>query len=61
MGEPFASAWDLVEDVRLMPSRMGADSALRGAAALVLSCFLTRFDHTRDDSLPNGVSIEAYP
>ena len=77
MGEPFASAWDLVEDVvhrelrsrlpeyslkdlRLLPSRIGTDSALRGAAALVLAHFLTRFDHTKDDSLPNGVSIEAH-
>lgn len=78
MGEPFASAWDLVEDVvraelgsrlppyslqglRLLPSRIGSDSALRGAAALVLAHFLTRFDHTKDDSLPNGVSIQAHP
>ena len=77
MGEPFASAWDLVEDVvraelwsrlppyslqgfRLLPSRIGADSALRGAAALVLAHFLTRFDHTKDHSLPNGVSIQAH-
>jgi predicted NBD/HSP70 family sugar kinase len=77
MGEPFASAWDLVEDVvqaelcsrlppysleglRLLPSRIGTDSALRGAAALVLAHFLTRFDHTKDDSLPNGVSIQAH-
>jgi predicted NBD/HSP70 family sugar kinase len=77
MGEPFASAWDLVEDVvqselrerlpvyslnglRLLPSRIGADSALRGAAALVLAHFLTRFDHTRGDALPNGVSIQSY-
>jgi predicted NBD/HSP70 family sugar kinase len=77
MGEPFASAWDLVEDVvhaelcsrlpayslkdlRLLPSRIGADSALRGAAALVLAHFLTSFDHTKDDSLPNGVSIQAH-
>ncbi|HYI93952.1 MAG TPA: ROK family transcriptional regulator [Bryobacteraceae bacterium] len=77
MGEPYASAWDLVDDVvlgeldrrvpayslrnlRLLPSRTGADSALRGAAALVLAHFFTRFDHTKDDSLPIGVSIEAH-
>jgi predicted NBD/HSP70 family sugar kinase len=76
MGEPFASAWDLVEEVvweelrrrvpayslnglQLLPSRIGTDSALRGAAALVLVHFFTRFDHTKDDSLPNGVSLEA--
>jgi len=76
MGEPFSSAWDLVEDVvqselqsrvpayslsnlRLLPSREGADATLRGAAALVLARFFTSFDHTKDDSLPNGVSIEA--
>jgi predicted NBD/HSP70 family sugar kinase len=77
MGEPFSSAWDLVEDVvhnelkrrvpayslsnlRLLPSREGADATLRGAAALVLAGFFTSFDHTKDDSLPNGVSIEAH-
>ena len=77
MGEPYASAWDLVDDVvlseldrrvpayslrnlRLLPSRIGADSALRGAAALVLAHFFTRFDHTKDDSLPIGVSIDAH-
>jgi hypothetical protein len=76
MGEPYSSAWDLIEDVvqnelqqrvpayclsglRLLPSRIGADSALRGAAALVLAHFFTRFDHTKDDSLPIGVSMEA--
>lgn len=77
MGEPFASAWDLIEDVvqaelrqrvppyglsglRLLPSRFGTDSALRGAAALPLAHFFTRFDHTKDDSLPIGVAIEAH-
>lgn len=76
-GEPFASAWDLVEDLvhaelrnripeyslkdlRLLPSRIGTESALRGAAALVLAHFFTRFDHTKDDSLPNCVSIDAH-
>lgn len=75
MGEPFSSAWDLVEDIvagelrrripayslsclSLLPSREGADAALRGAAALVLARFFTSFDHTRHDSLPNGVSME---
>ncbi len=77
MGEPFSSAWDLVEDVvqselqkrvpvysmsnlRLLPSREGADATLRGAARLVLARFFTSFDHTQDESLPSGVSIEAY-
>jgi predicted NBD/HSP70 family sugar kinase len=65
MGEPFASAWDLVEDVvqaemrsrvpayqlnglRLLPSRVGPDAVLRGAAALVLAHFFTKFDHTME-------------
>ena len=77
VGEPFASAWDLVEDVvqaelrkrvppyslsnlRLLPSRLGTDSALRGAASLALAHFFTRFDHTKDDPLPSGVAIEAH-
>lgn len=77
MGEPFSSAWDLVEDVvqselqrrvpsyslsslRLLPSRGGSGATLRGATALVLARFFTSFDHTKDDSLPNGVSIEAH-
>ena len=76
VGEPFASAWDLIEDVvvrelrqrvpayhlnglRLLPSRLGAGAALRGAGALVLAHFFTRFDHTSDESLPNLVSMEA--
>lgn len=77
LGEPYASAWDLIEDevraeirkrvppyslsgLRLLPSRTGKDSALRGAAALVLARYFTRFDHTKDDSLPINVSIEAH-
>jgi predicted NBD/HSP70 family sugar kinase len=77
LGEPFASAWDLIEDLvltelrgrspaysieglRILPSRIGMDSALRGAAALVLAHFFTRFDHTKDDSLPIKVSMDAY-
>jgi N-acetylglucosamine repressor len=76
IGEPLASAWDLIEDVvhaevrqrvpayalsglRFLPSRLGADSALKGAAALALAHFFTRFDHTKDDSLPVGVAMEA--
>jgi predicted NBD/HSP70 family sugar kinase len=77
LGEPYASAWDLIEKdvlselhrrvppysmagLRILPSRMGPDSALRGAAALVLAHFFTRFDHTKDDSLPLDVSMEIY-
>lgn len=48
------------EQLRILPGRLGADSALRGAAALVLAHFFTRFDHTRDDSLPNRVSMVAH-
>lgn len=75
LGEPIASAWDLVqeqidselrmrvpayyrESLRILPSSLGRDSALRGAAALALAQYFTRFDHTKDDSLPNRVSIE---
>jgi predicted NBD/HSP70 family sugar kinase len=77
LGEPFASAWELVEDVvlgelrrrlppysvkdlRVLPSRLGEDSALRGAATLVLAHFFTRFDHTRDHARPNLVSVESH-
>lgn len=76
VGEPFARAWNLVEDIlqtelrsrvpayqlsglRLLPSRTGADAAVRGAAALVLASFFTRFDHTGDDSLTGTVQMEA--
>lgn len=76
LGEPYASAWDLIEDdvlyelrqrvpayslagLKILPSRIGTDSALRGAAALVLAHFFTRFDHTKDESLPINVSMEA--
>lgn len=77
VGEPIASAWDLVGDLihaelhsrvpsyylsglRLMPSRLGARSALRGAAVLVLQRFFTRFDHTGYDAAPSDVVMEAY-
>lgn len=46
--------------LRLLPSRLGADAALRGAAALALDHFFNRFDHTTDDSLPNKVAMETY-
>jgi glucokinase len=76
LGEPYASAWDLIEedvlfelrqrvpayvlaDLKILPSRFGTDSALRGAAALVLAHFFTRFDHTKDESIPINVSMEA--
>jgi len=65
LGEPYASAWDIIEGdvlrelhnrvpaysmagLRILPSRIGTDSALRGAAALVLAHFFTPFDHTTD-------------
>lgn len=77
LGEPYASAWDLIEDetlleirsrvpaysiagFRILPSRLGANSALRGAASLVLAHFFTRFDHTKDESLPINVSMDAH-
>jgi predicted NBD/HSP70 family sugar kinase len=77
VGEPMASAWDLVgglvnaelrrrvpeyylRGLRLLPSRVEAHSALRGAAALVLAHYFTRFDHTKDESLPIGVAMEAH-
>jgi predicted NBD/HSP70 family sugar kinase len=61
VGEPLASAWDLIEDtlqtelrtrvpsyylarLRILPARFDRDSALRGAAALALAHFFTRFD-----------------
>jgi len=76
LGEPYASAWDLVppqlmaelsqrtpayqlRHFRLLPSRIGADIALRGAAALVLAHLFPLFDHTKDDSLPNRVSMDS--
>ena len=77
LGEPYASAWDVIEEdvflelrnrvpayslegLRILPSRIGTDSALRGAAALVLAHFFTRFDHTKDESLPIYVSMDAH-
>jgi len=77
LGEPYASAWDLIEPdvlaeiraripaysltgLRILPSRLGTDSALRGAAALVLAHFFTRFDHTKDETLPINVSMDAH-
>lgn len=44
--------------LRLLPSRLGADSPLLGAAALALDHFFNRFDHTTDDSLPKRVAME---
>jgi hypothetical protein len=37
-----------VNGLRLLPSRVGADAVLRGAAALVLAHFFTKFDHTME-------------
>lgn len=34
--------------LRVIPSRLGADAAMLGAAALVLTTFFTRFDHGRE-------------
>lgn len=77
VGEPMASAWDLVEDVirnelrtrvppyavknlQILPSRLGSDSVPRGAAALALAHYFTRFDHAKEDALPNRVAIETH-
>jgi predicted NBD/HSP70 family sugar kinase len=46
--------------LRLLPSRLGADSALLGAAAFALDHFFSRFDHTTGDSPPNRVAIKMY-
>jgi predicted NBD/HSP70 family sugar kinase len=46
--------------LRLIPSRLGADSALRGAAAIVLDHFFNRFDHTTGDSTPNRVAMQTF-
>ena len=76
IGEPIASAWDLVRDVleaelrrrippyylegfHLRPSRMDTQSALRGAAALALSQFFTRFDQS-PDAAGKGIFMEAH-
>jgi len=40
--------------LRVAPSRVGPDAALKGAAALVLAQFFTQFDHVKDDPLPTG-------
>lgn len=49
-----------LSDLRVLPSQLGADSALRGAAALPLAHYFTRFDHGKEDALPNRVAIEAH-
>lgn len=76
LGEPYAPAWDLIQDVlraemsqrvpaycmeplRLMPSRIGPDAALRGAAALVLARFFTSFNLSKKGSSQYGVSMRA--
>ncbi|MBI4908713.1 MAG: ROK family transcriptional regulator [Acidobacteria bacterium] len=49
--------------LRLIPSRLGPDASMLGAAALVLNSFFTRFDHGREPSHPrksSGVLMEAY-
>jgi len=48
--------------LRLIPSRLGADAAMLGAAALVLTSFFTRFDHEGESATsrkPGGVLMEA--
>lgn len=49
-----------LSDLRILPSQMGADAVLRGAAVLPLSNYFTRFDHGKEDALPNRVAIEAH-
>jgi glucokinase len=76
LGEPMVSAWDVedtireelrkrappyaLSDLRILPSQLGADAALRGAAVLPLANYFTRFDHGKEDALPNRVAIEAH-
>jgi predicted NBD/HSP70 family sugar kinase len=48
-----------LSDLRIVPSRLGDDAALLGAATLPLAHFFTRFDHSKDEALPNRVSIQA--
>jgi predicted NBD/HSP70 family sugar kinase len=49
-----------MDTLRLLPSRLGPDAALHGAAALVLRHFFTQFDSTRVESPAKGVSIYAH-
>ncbi|MBC7789931.1 MAG: ROK family protein, partial [Anaerolineae bacterium] len=49
-----------LKGLRLLPSRLGADCALLGAAAFALDHFFSRFDHTTGDSPPNRVAIRMY-
>jgi predicted NBD/HSP70 family sugar kinase len=49
-----------LSDLRVLPSQLGDDAALRGAAALPLAHFFTRFDHGKEDALPNHVAIESH-
>jgi glucokinase len=53
--------------LRLIPSRLGADAAMLGSAALVLTSFFTSFDHgheasasTRKSGSSGGVLMEAH-
>jgi predicted NBD/HSP70 family sugar kinase len=49
-----------MDTLRLLPSRLGPDAALHGAAALVLRHFFTQFDGMRAESPAKGVSIYAH-
>jgi predicted NBD/HSP70 family sugar kinase len=49
-----------LSELRILPSQMGDDATLRGAAALPLAHYFTRFDHGKEDALPNSVAIEAH-
>jgi len=49
-----------LSDLRVLPSQLGADAVLRGAAVLPLANYFTRFDHGKEDALPNRVAIEAH-
>jgi predicted NBD/HSP70 family sugar kinase len=45
--------------LRIVPSRHGADSALAGAAAVVLNGFFNSFEQTDRSAPSNSVSIRA--
>lgn len=49
-----------MDTLRLLPSRVGSDAALQGAAALVLRQFFTQFDGNKDEPASKGVSIYAH-
>lgn len=46
--------------LQVMPSRIDADSALRGAAILALRSYFNHFDHAKADTSPNRIVMEAH-